>query len=297
MTYEGALHYVMCRGIKGKDIFLVNRNKITLLDLLNENSPKFKIRIFGYCITDNDYHVIIENTSGKMSDFFKQVNSQYGMFYRIRSGTKGNVFCDRYKSTLIQEESYLKMAIAHIILIPVQEGTVEKFDEYLWSSASEYFIKKKSDIVDNHFVNELFGSKRLFRRYLQSRIGKELPILKTKYGPVLGEKPFLKEAIEKNERRKKINETERVRSENRHFESIEKITQEFEKINHVKIEKIDVHSLKGKRLRGELLVHLKERAGLTYPEIIKIPLFSNLQYNSLGGLYRHAKKHPQGDLS
>jgi len=48
----------------------------------------------------------------------------------------------------------------------------------------------------------------------------------------------------------------------------------------VKIFAIDATNFEGKRLRGELLNHLKDRAGLEYREIVEMELFikfSNLR--------------------
>jgi integrase len=46
----------------------------------------------------------------------------------------------------------------------------------------------------------------------------------------------------------------------------------------------------GKRLRGELLVLLKDKAGLKYKEISEISVFSNLSFSSLRDLYGRTRK-------
>ena len=293
ITYEGAMHHVICRGKKGKNIFLLNRNKLAILDLLKENASRYKIRIFAYCIMDNEYHLVCENTSGKMSGFLKHINGQYGMYSRKSIGDKGAVFHDRFKSILIQDESHLKMAIGYVLLIPVREKIVDTVDEYLWSSIGDYFVKKKPDVVDSRFVNELFGSKKQFHHYLRSEVGEELPILKTRNGMALGNSTFLTGALKKNRERidtEKIPKPISPKTGAKYFEPMEKIIQEFEDLHQVKIAELNTGKYEGKRLRAELLIHLKDRAGLTYPEIIKIPLFQGLKAGSLGRLYQGAKE-------
>ena len=44
---------------------------------------------------------------------YKQLNGQYGTFYRKRVKGKGYVFQNRFKSTLTQDSTYLQMAIAY----------------------------------------------------------------------------------------------------------------------------------------------------------------------------------------
>jgi hypothetical protein len=48
---------------------------------------------------------------------------------------------------------------------------------------------------------------------------------------------------------------------------------EFEKIKGLRMEEIDITSLEGKRQRGELLVLLKDKGGLTYKEIREIDIY------------------------
>ncbi|MGD2086122.1 MAG: hypothetical protein PVH61_08065 [Candidatus Aminicenantes bacterium] len=43
-------------------------------------------------------------------------------------------------------------------------------------------------------------------------------------------------------------------------------------------------------MRGELLVNLKERAGLKYKEVAEIEIFKNLKFSSLRSMYRNMKK-------
>ncbi len=62
-----------------------------------------------------------------------------------------------------------------------------------------------------------------------------------------------------------------------------------------KIEDLDVTNHKGKRLRGELLVRLKDLGGLRYSEITDIPPFDNLKFSSLPRLYKDAKRRLEND--
>lgn len=297
MTYPGALHYILHRGLEGKDVFFANQDKMTLLDNMKRKSAQLRIKIFAYCITDNDYQLVIENTSGRMSDFLKNLNGEYGMYYRKQFGGKGIVFYDRYHSALIQNQDYLKRAIAFVLLTPVREGVVEQIDEYLWSSAAEYFRKKHSGVVDVEFVNRLFGSKAKFFRYIQSQLGKELPRFRSKSGYILGERSFLDEAVKKYKdfmaAGGSASLSANTKVEKRHFETPEKVMSRFELEKGIELDKLDLHTYKGKRLRAELLVYLKERAGLTYPRIGEIPLFQNLKVASLGRIYQEAKKRLQ----
>jgi putative transposase len=59
----------MNRGYGGNDIFTGNKNKSQFLDYLEDYAKKMRIRLFAYCLMDNHYHLVLENSSGRMSDF------------------------------------------------------------------------------------------------------------------------------------------------------------------------------------------------------------------------------------
>ena len=73
----------MNRGHEGTDIFYGNKNKNQFLDYLTDAAKKFRIRIFAYTVMNNHYHLVLENSSGKMSEFMKWLNGQYGASARL----------------------------------------------------------------------------------------------------------------------------------------------------------------------------------------------------------------------
>ena len=96
ITYEGAFHHAMNRGINGDNIFAGSKSKKMFLDIMEGTAKNLKIKILTYCIMANHYHLILENSSGRMSDFFRQLNGNYGMIYRKLYGEHGYVFQGRY---------------------------------------------------------------------------------------------------------------------------------------------------------------------------------------------------------
>jgi len=293
LTYNDAFHHGMNRGINGENIFEGNQNKAFFLDFLEDAALKYKIRILAYCIMNNHYHLILQNTSGKLSDFFRYLNGSYGMYYRKSVGGVGYVFQKRFKSTLIQDEEYLVQAIAYVLLNPSRAGIVKDCTQYIWSSGNHYFSKEYTGIVDTGFVEELFGSRNSFIDALNQLEGQDLPTIETRYGEYLGTVKFLEQAVEKFDRRKNLYGDEMKRVNDRFFEPVEKIIWEFERKIGYPIEEIDITRHEGKRLRGELLVRLKDLGGLTYGEINKIPPFNNLKQNSMGKVYLDSKKRLQ----
>jgi REP element-mobilizing transposase RayT len=295
LTYQGSYHHVISRGIKGEDIFFDDRAKSYFLKALKGKSTNNRIRIFAYCIMDNHYHLILQNSSDKLSDLMRQLNGQYGIYYRKRTGGRGYVFQDRFKSTLIQEDRYLEMVIIYVLLNPVRGGVTEDPWDYKWSSIYDYFNDEDDSFIDNKFVEGLFRKKSVLDNLLVQWSGKDLPIKKTRVGDVLGEDKFIEKAMEKFDRRKKKGESRRMRRFEYELDPVKRVIEDFEKEKGVKIEGINIKSNEGKSLRNELLVLLKDRSGLTYSEVIQYLPFQKLKYSSLGQLYKRTKEQQEED--
>lgn len=290
ITYQGAFHHAMNRGHEGREVFLKDSNKITFLRLLKKTSKEYRIRIFAYCIMDNHYHLVIENSSSKMSEFFKKLNGQYGRIYRRENKGKGYVFQGRYKSKIIQDDSYLLLVIGYVLNNPVRAGLVTDFLEYKWSSSTSYFLKDTlATIVDSKYMEKLFGSFNNMTDQVRKLLIKELPTIKTRSGEIIGGEDFIKDSMAKFNRRKPNDQVEEYkRIDDFYFEPVEKIFYEFKRKHKIDAYDIDSKSYEGKRLRGELMVNLKDKAGLTYGEIKKISIFSELKLTSLGWIYKNA---------
>jgi hypothetical protein len=145
--------------------------------------------------------------------------------------------------------------------------------------------------VDSVFVNELFGSREQMILSIRSMVNKELEIITTKHGEILGNHNYMETVMEKHNRRKLPTEQSDgvKREDERCFEPAQKVIQEFEELKGVPISGIDTGTFKGKHQRGELLVLLKDKGGLKYREIAEFEIFGDLSFASLRSLYRNMK--------
>jgi REP element-mobilizing transposase RayT len=278
----------MNRGYEGRKIFLDERDKAVFLEILSRAQKATRIRLLAYCIMGNHYHVVLQNTTGHMPMFFRQLNGRYAAHFRRRHGGRGYVFQERYKSMLIQDDGYLKVAIAYVLGNPVRAHLAEAFDRHSGSSGILYFNGAETNTVDVGFVEDLFGS----RTALQGLVDRanELPVIQSELGPIIGSEEFSVRAAWKAERRSGRESLERRRSPDKYFDPLEKIIGEFEKKHGVETGQLDMTTHAGKKLRAELLVHLKDRSGMTYRAIVKLEPFADLEMSGLGTLYQRSKK-------
>ncbi len=294
LTYPGAFHHVMNRGIKGEDIYGKDKYKDLFLQILTEKKVPSGINLFAYCIMNNHYHLILKNTSGNLSKFMQDVNSKYAMIYRKYRGGRGYVFQDRFKSTLIQEDEYLKMAIIYVLLNPVRSKIVKDPFLYHWSSIDEYFSDYVSDIVDNEFVESIFQKRENLVSTLNIWINNEgLSTTKTRYGDVFGEEEFRDISLKIYDRRKNVKKSPNRRLNDNLSKNIKFLLEEFENEEGIKINEIDVNKTSGRKLREKLIIKLREQGDISYNDINILEPFKKLKFSYLGRLYKISKEKMQ----
>lgn len=289
LTYQGAFHHITSRAQGGKNIFQEHRQKLKIIELILEECQRYKLDVYAYCIMDNHYHIVLQNTSGRLSDCMRSINGTYAAWYRAKTEDKGHVFQGRFNSQLIQDEARMKMAILYDLLNPVRAGIVENPYNYSYSSIHHCF-NSSEELLNTEMITELFNNPKGLKDTLNQWTLAELNTIETPYGYVIGDESVLKVIKNEIERRgSNIIDSPNVRAKRR-FKSEEKVIIEFEIENNIKINKIDVHSREGKKLRIKLLMVLRDEAGMTYKEINRMPIFKNIRMHSLSMLYRTEKR-------
>ncbi len=289
-TYKGAFHHVMNRGHNKSNIFPASADKKYFINLLHQRASLLKIRIFAFCIMDNHYHIIIQNSSGKLSDFMKQLNGIYATYFRKKYGGVGYVFQNRYKSTLIQNEKYLSTAIAYTLYNPVRAGVVDNVFNYKYSSINEYYnnsININNYITDVAFVEDIFQSKDNFLFIVMSANIK-VEEKNSHIGKVLGDEEYIEKIAEENNRRESIEEIHVKRRKDEYkydFPGYKEVIKEFENMHRISVYKMDKHSIEWKRIRIKLLIEIREKCGLRYSEINLIDIFNTYKLDSLRSIY------------
>lgn len=289
-TYTGAIHHVMNHSIDDIALF-PNKNWYNyFISLMRKYSNMYDIRIFAFCLMKNHYHIVLENTSGKMADFMRVLESTYALNFNRYYGRKGPLFYDRYKSTIIENDEYLRMAILYVLLNPVRKGMVEDAFAYKHSSASHMFSKHKSDIIDYLYVENLFIDRNDLNEQLAEWSSKgKLPEKQYRYTFTMGSEGFHERILDRiNAREDCRSRPEYGKRKTDRKRPLWKVEQAFSFINKkykVDINKAQFNNRVNKQARLELLVLLRDNCGLTYKEITVLKPFKNIKYKSLSAIY------------
>lgn len=134
LDYSGALHHVTARGNAQQPIFLDDADRHRFLTLLGEEILQQHWRCYAFCLMGNHYHLLLETPEPNLSCGMRRLNGRYTQYFNRRHHRVGHVLQGRFKSILVERESYLLELCRYVVLNPVRAGLVSTPHEWVWSS-------------------------------------------------------------------------------------------------------------------------------------------------------------------
>lgn len=139
LDIPGALHHVMVRGIDRQNIFLSDADRNDLLYRLGEGVLRSGLRVYAWALMSNHFHVLLRSGSEGLSAAMRRLLTGYAVRFNRRHRRWGHLFQNRYKSILVEEDSYLLELVRYIHLNPLRVRAVnglEELDRYPWTGHS-----------------------------------------------------------------------------------------------------------------------------------------------------------------
>ena len=124
----------MSRGNAKAPIFIDDDDHIKFIDILAKSIATHQWLCHAYCLMNNHYHLLIETPEANLSDGMHLVNGMYTQAFNKKHTRTGHVFEGRFKSIIVEKDSYLLELTRYILRNPVRAGMVESPEEHRWSS-------------------------------------------------------------------------------------------------------------------------------------------------------------------
>jgi len=150
--------HVVQRGNNKVPIFLRDEDYLFFLEVLQEAKKKHPCFIYSYCLMTNHFHLLIEpkERDDNVSLLIKLLGSRYVRYVNKNYNRSGTLWEGRFKSSLIDRESYFLTCLHYIEMNPVRAGIVVSPELYRWSSYRVRAFGEKSPILDlDYWYNNL----------------------------------------------------------------------------------------------------------------------------------------------
>ena len=149
LVLNDSYYHVLTRGNDRKQIFGKSADYLVFLSIIRTYLEKFRISITNYCLMPNHLHLLIFVETGvDLSRFMKAILQVYANYHRKEYCSTGFLYQNRFKSLLIEEESYLLECARYIERNPLRAKLVNDIFAWSWNSFSYYAKGIQDGIID-----------------------------------------------------------------------------------------------------------------------------------------------------
>jgi putative transposase len=124
---EGTSHHVIQRGNNRIDIFRSPSDYKVFLSFVRKASLRYRIDVHAYVLMTNHVHLMVTPaTATALPRAMQAVGRRYVPYFNERYKRTGSLFEGRYRSLVIDEESYWVTCMRYVELNPVRAGLVDR---------------------------------------------------------------------------------------------------------------------------------------------------------------------------
>ncbi|OGW41189.1 MAG: chromosomal replication initiator DnaA [Nitrospirae bacterium RBG_13_39_12] len=197
LSFENASYHITARGNRRDPLFYNDTDRKVFIDKINETFLKYSFVCYAYCLMDNHYHIFLKTRLPKISEGMHYLNTSYANWFKAKHKIVGVLFQGRYKSLIVDENSYGVHLSAYIHLNPFRADIVEDLRQYTWSSYLDYVDGEKSTVrldtslILDQFDNDKKMARKKYEAYVLENSMMQSPLKDSYKGIALGEKAFI----------------------------------------------------------------------------------------------------------
>lgn len=157
----GALQHIIIRGIERRAIFKVGADYKSFLQRLGKILSESSTPCYAWALMHNHAHLLLRTGLVPLSIIMRRLLTGYAQQFNRRHRRHGQLFQNRYKSILCEEEAYFLELLRYIHLNPVRAGKVKgirELNKYPWTGHSVLMGKVKSEWQNVDYVLRRFGT-------------------------------------------------------------------------------------------------------------------------------------------
>ena len=175
----GALHHIIIRGIERRKIFQDDNDRENFLQRLGENITESSTACYGWALMPNHAHLLLRTGVVPIATVMRRLLTGYAVSYNRRHRRHGQLFQNRYKSILCQEDPYLLELVRYVHLNPLRGQIIfdlQSLDVYAYTGHSHILGRRENSWQDINYILGLFDRKvalarRRYRAFVQGGIG------------------------------------------------------------------------------------------------------------------------------
>jgi putative transposase len=147
IVVPGMPHHITQRGNRRMNVFVDAEDRRVFLRMLRENSKRYSLHNYSYCLMTNHVHLIsIPEQVSSLSYTMRDVLGAYASYFNQRHGLSGRLWQGRFYSAVL-DETHFWAASRYVERNPVRAGMAELAEAYEWSSAAAHCGLKADGLI------------------------------------------------------------------------------------------------------------------------------------------------------
>lgn len=168
LDFAGARHHVMNRAARREDIFVNEEIRDLFLEVVSDLPQRFGVRVHGYAIMPNHYHLMLESVGANLPRAMRHVGGEFSRRLNRLHKWDGPLFRGRYRNRIVATEAYWKHLLVYIHLNPQRSGACSA-GSAAWTSHEAYLgAVARPPWLSTAELQGLFGSQAEYLAYYWS---------------------------------------------------------------------------------------------------------------------------------
>jgi putative transposase len=176
----GLLHHIIIRGIERREIFADAADYEDFLDRLAKLLPETQTACYAWALMPNHAHFLFCTGKLPIATLMRRLLTGYAVNFNRRYKRYGQLFQNRYKSIICQQDAYLTELVRYIHLNPLRACIVQSVDqlnEYAYCGHSALMGVKERPWQDADYALRYFGgtvksAREIYLKYLEEGISR-----------------------------------------------------------------------------------------------------------------------------
>lgn len=162
-------HHITQRGNNRQDVFFVDDDRRTYLEILKRESIRNGLEIHAYCLMTNHIHIIgVPLKEDSMAVALGRTHLMYTQYINRMHARSGHLWQNRYYSCPV-EDSGIPAVMRYVEFNPVRVRMVRNAWRYEWSSAATHTgSPDRSGILTMHMWNRI-ATAESWKQYLMEK--------------------------------------------------------------------------------------------------------------------------------
>ncbi|MDY6786871.1 MAG: hypothetical protein SVK54_01965 [candidate division WOR-3 bacterium] len=184
---QGYFYLITVKGQRKNPLFFSNDDRGAFLNILKKVLDDTDISLFAYSITRIEYQLLVYRHNTPLKTFMSKLETAYAIYFNKKYETVGYVHQDRYNSLIILNDEYnVPRVINSIHYLPQEEGLIDDFKEYPFSSISfyrgrkdyipqirRYVYDRRMQAMDYDIYEDAIGTRKEYLALLKRKPGRK----------------------------------------------------------------------------------------------------------------------------